>query len=677
MNILSSSGLAIFVTSIFTAVFVFYKNPKGKMNISWALFCCSLALWGLGLFFGFTAGNRAVALFWSRFLNLAAIFIPFFFLRFVYAFLGIEEERRPVLLVALTATSLYFMLSILFSDWFIPGVVAKAPFRFYPDAGVLYYFFPILYCILAGLGACDLLRAYTKADGMRRNQINYLFWGMVIGFVGGATTFPYVFNINIYPFGTWGVIIYVLAVGYAVTKFRLMDISIVISRFVAEVSAIFFEAVIYLMLVWLYRNHVSILIDLPFLVWTIAYGVLVGQLHQKARTLVQTTADKIFIKGKYDYFNELSLAIMKVGEKLSLPSILKVLYNVFYDAIEISAPRIFLPEYFCDPDKNSRRYLVYAREIAHPKTWGEEIRFEDEMVQELIRKRDVILRPHDRTRQLIIPCMVEERLVGIFVLGRKLSEDPYSPEDIRLLKVFASQAAVALDHARSYGKIKAEFDLIERQLFRSQSLASLGTLIAGVTHEIRNPLSVIRSQTELLPMKERSYEDLKKFSKMTVKHIDRVEGLVQRMLDFAKKKPKIEEEVDLNELIEASLQLVDPKKVSVEKKLNKLRKIRGVPGEIEEVFVNLMQNAVEAMPNGGKLSLKSYPLGGRIVVEVADTGKGIPEGIKEKIFDPFFSARHEGVGLGLSIAYRIIREHGGDIDIDSEPGEGTTFRIEF
>lgn len=677
MNILSSSGLAVFVTSIATAIFVFYKNPKKRINIFWALFCCSVALWGLGLFFGFITGNRAAALFWSRFLNLAAIFIPFFFLHFVYAFLGIEKERKPVLLGALIATSLYFLFSILFYNWFIPDVVAKAPFRFYPEAGILYYFFPILYCTLTALGIYDLFRAYTKADGTRRNQINYLFWGMAIGFFGGATAFPYVFNINIYPFGTWGVIIYVLTVGYAITKLRLMDISVVISRFVAEIISIFFEAVIYLGLVWLYRNYVSILIDLPFLAWTIVYGILVGQLHQRLRISIQTTADKIFIRGKYDYFNELSLAIMKVGEKLSLSSILKILYKVFYDVIEVSTPRMFLPEYFADPNKSSKRYVVYAREIAHPKAWGEEIKFEDELVQELIRKRDIVIKPHDRMRQLIIPCLVEGRLIGIFVLGRKLSEDPYSPEDIRLLKVLASQAAIALDHTRSYRKIKAELELIERQLSRSQCLASLGTLIAGVTHEIRNPLSVIRSQTELLPMKERNHDDLKKFSNMTVKHIDRVEGIVQRMLDFAKEKPKAEEDVDINELIKTSLQLINTKKVTVDKKLNKLHKIRGVPGELEEVFVNLIQNAIEAMPNGGKLGIKTYPLDGKVVVEISDTGKGIPEEIKDKIFDPFFSTRHGGVGLGLSIAYRIIREHGGDIEIESELGEGTIFRMEF
>jgi signal transduction histidine kinase len=115
----------------------------------------------------------------------------------------------------------------------------------------------------------------------------------------------------------------------------------------------------------------------------------------------------------------------------------------------------------------------------------------------------------------------------------------------------------------------------------------------------------------------------------------------------------------------------------VKKELGAIPQIKGDPEEIQEVFVNLIQNAIDAMPAGGTLTLRTYPEKNRVVAEISDTGKGIPEDIREKIFDPFFSTRHEGVGLGLSIAYRIIREHGGDIEVSSKPGDGTTFKILF
>jgi signal transduction histidine kinase len=273
--------------------------------------------------------------------------------------------------------------------------------------------------------------------------------------------------------------------------------------------------------------------------------------------------------------------------------------------------------------------------------------------------------------------LLENRLIAIFVLGRKLSEDPYTDEDIRLLEVLASQAAMALDHTRSYEKIKVDLEVAERQLARSQRLASLGTLTAGVTHEIRNPLTVIRSETDRLANRERDLQSLRQHRELVLKHVDRIAGIIQRMLSMAKEKPKEETEVDLNVIINSALQLVTISRISLKKELKKVPPIKGDPVGVEEIFVNLIQNAIEAMREGGTLTLRTYAEDGRVIAEVSDTGKGIPAEIREKIFDPFFSTRHEGVGLGLSIAYRIIREHGGDIQVRSEEGKGTTFKISF
>jgi signal transduction histidine kinase len=237
---------------------------------------------------------------------------------------------------------------------------------------------------------------------------------------------------------------------------------------------------------------------------------------------------------------------------------------------------------------------------------------------------------------------------------------------------------MALDHTRSYEKIKVDLEVAERQLARSQRLASLGTLTAGVTHEIRNPLTVIRSETDRLANRERDLQALRQYRELVLKHVDRIAGIVQRMLSMAKERPSQHEaDVDLNVIINSSLQLVTISRISLKKELKKVPLVKGDPVGIEEIFVNLIQNAIEAMKEGGTLTLRTYAENGRAVAEVSDTGKGIPAEIREKIFDPFFSTRHEGVGLGLSIAYRIIREHGGDIKVTSEEGKGTTFKVLF
>ncbi|HVN66943.1 MAG TPA: ATP-binding protein, partial [Candidatus Sulfotelmatobacter sp.] len=162
-----------------------------------------------------------------------------------------------------------------------------------------------------------------------------------------------------------------------------------------------------------------------------------------------------------------------------------------------------------------------------------------------------------------------------------------------------------------------------------------------------------------------------------LKHIDRIEGIVKRMLGLAKEKAKNYTDIDLNEVIENTLMFFAFEHTLVKKELNGVPLIKGDQGELQEVFVNLIQNALEAMSGDGELTLKTYTEAGRAAAEITDNGKGIPAEIREKIFDPFFSTRHEGAGLGLSIVYRIVRENGGEIKVESEVGRGTTMKLTF
>jgi len=149
------------------------------------------------------------------------------------------------------------------------------------------------------------------------------------------------------------------------------------------------------------------------------------------------------------------------------------------------------------------------------------------------------------------------------------------------------------------------------------------------------------------------------------------------MLGLAKDKPKQQTVFNINELLESTLQLFPISTITVKKNFLAVPEINGDAEALQEAFVNLIQNAIDAMTEGGTLTLLTYLEDNRVAVEIQDTGKGIPEEIREKIFDPFYSTRHEGVGLGLSIAYRIIREHGGDIRVMSEIGKGSIFKILF
>lgn len=658
--------------NFFIGIFVFLKNWDKKVNQTFCLLTFCVGAWGLCLSLFQAFGGIAIA----RLTYTFASAIPAFFFAFTVFFPHqqnlIKVDRRVGYALALV----FAVLS--YTNLIIQGVVLSE-WGITLELGSLYFLFAFYFLLGVGSSLINLMLKYKRSTAAGKMQIRYVFLGTFLSASIGALVaiiLPLLGFSRLYFLALPATLIMIGFLAYTIVKHRLMDISVIVSRFVAEIFTVLFLGTIYLSLVWLHNVYISPTIGIVFLVFTILYGVLVGQIYQGIRLFIQTTSDKVFLRGKYNYYKELSEVTMRVGEKLSFVSILQTLYKTFDDVIEISNSRIFLPEHFSDPEKISKRYVVFGKEPL-PQVKEEEILVDDSLVKKLISGRVPIHNLHDRNRVLIVPCLLEDRLIAIFVLGKKLSEDHYTDEDVRLLEVLASQAAMALDHSRTYEKIKSDLEAVETQLSRSQRLAALGTLTAGVTHEIRNPLTVIRSETERLANQERNLSDLEQYRDLVLKHVDRVAGIVQRMLSMAKEKPQKDKEIDLNEIIEASLQLVSTNGVKLKKDLELVPLIKGDPVELEEVFVNLMQNAIHAMPEGGTLTIKTYIDEGRAVAEVTDTGKGIPPEIKEKIFDPFFSTRHEGTGLGLSIAYRIIREHGGDIRITSEVGKGTTFKILF
>jgi len=431
-----------------------------------------------------------------------------------------------------------------------------------------------------------------------------------------------------------------------------MDISVVISRAVAEVITIAFLGLVYLGIVWFQVTYVSAKINWVFLTWTILYGILVGQIYQRVRLFIQTTSDKVFLRGKYDYYKELSEVAAQITKTLSMDNILNTLQKIFYDVIEVSNPRIYLSKDFDKPE-----------------------------VKELLGIKEITCKGKD----LIVPCLLEDRLIALIVLGKKLSEDPYTDEDLRLLRTLASQVAVAIDHTYTYEQVKKDFEANQKKLYeterlleRSQRLASLGTVIAGVAHEIRNPLSIIQLTLEqITPQKVTDEREFEKFKEGIKQNIKRITSIIQNMLALAKGKVNEVMEVDLNEVIDTTLGFFALGRVRLIKEFSSLPKMVGNAEELKQVFINLIDNALRAMPEGGDLTIKTYAAGDLVITEVSNTGEGIDEEDLPRIFDPFFSTRHEGAGLGLSIVYRIVHEHGGEIEVKSQKGKGTAFILKF
>ncbi|RME64499.1 MAG: histidine kinase, partial [Nitrospirae bacterium] len=233
-----------------------------------------------------------------------------------------------------------------------------------------------------------------------------------------------------------------------------------------------------------------------------------------------------------------------------------------------------------------------------------------------------------------------------------------------------------------------EMRQLQEQLYYSDKLASLGMLVSGVAHEINNPLTGVMGYTELLLTKTED-GSLRETLQKIYHSAERCKKIVENLLAFARQRPPQKAPVLVNELIENTLELraywLRSNNIEIQKDFQSMPYIKADPQQLQQVFLNLIINAEDAIMASGKdeklLKIRtSYDEPNqRIVVEFEDNGIGIPEDILQRIFDPFFTTKPvgKGTGLGLSISHGIITEHGGLISAKSTPGQGTVFRIEL
>jgi signal transduction histidine kinase len=282
---------------------------------------------------------------------------------------------------------------------------------------------------------------------------------------------------------------------------------------------------------------------------------------------------------------------------------------------------------------------------------------------------------------IILPLMVKGDLHGMICLGPKTPENAYSREEIDFWSILAQQSAMALENRKAAEELKRS----RSQMQRADRLASLGTLTAALAHEIRNPLVAIKTFTQLLPERFDDEEFRNHFLHIVSGEVDRISSLINELLEFARPSdPKVEAE-DVHPILDSIILLVSTgtkkKQIHISKAFSaNLPRIPIDREQIKQVFLNILINAIDATPENGEIVVKTRPYiksGGEpyVQIEFTDTGCGIPPEHLENIFNPFFTTKHKGSGLGLSISSQIIQEHQGYIDVQSRLDAGSSFYV--
>ena len=292
---------------------------------------------------------------------------------------------------------------------------------------------------------------------------------------------------------------------------------------------------------------------------------------------------------------------------------------------------------------------------------------------------------------LCVPLQAKGQTIGAIEAINK-ERGPFDEEDLRLLTSMAAPAATAIENAKLYEALRQGMRKLEEtqaQLIQSAKLAAVGELAAGVAHEINNPLTSIIGFTRLLLDDLPADHPMRADMETIDREADRTRRIVRTLLDFARTSDPVLVPADLNALIEETIMLVCTRsvlgKISLEKDLVPLPPVMLDVNQIKQVLVNLLNNAVQAMPEGGRLIVSTGLTERKIddvdrqmaAVYVSDSGEGIPSQYVSRIFDPFFTTKEvgKGTGLGLSVSYSIAEKHNGRIEVESAPGEGSTFVV--
>jgi two-component system sensor histidine kinase HydH len=243
-------------------------------------------------------------------------------------------------------------------------------------------------------------------------------------------------------------------------------------------------------------------------------------------------------------------------------------------------------------------------------------------------------------------------------------------------------AGILLDSERSSRKRSEE---AERRLQHAERLSLIGQMVASIAHEIKNPLGSIKGAVQILRDRTTSEKDRGEFTTIIEKEVDRLDKVVKDYLTFARPSPVSTAKINLNEIIQAVIKQMrfqfDEHNISIFFEPEDIPKIDGDPDKLRELYLNIMLNSLQAVPGGGKIEISSLEIfektGNRVETRISDTGRGIADENLSRIFEPFFSTKSQGTGLGLATAKAVVDEHGGTIRAESTLGKGTTFIIDF
>ncbi len=707
--------ILIILSTFALGTFVQLKDRRNAVNTSFNIMTITIILWSFCVFMILTVWKHSNPILWVRASYSIGTLMTTSFV--VFSLIFCYGELRPVrkliigliplcIIMAIISMTDYSVVSIDYEN----GEIKKVVYGF----GNIIWGIYVISCLM--IIQFNLITKWKKGNRIARLKVKYMYLGIAV-----TTTFMLLSNI-VLPFmgyekaigyGPVSITIMLGCIAYAIVKHRLMDIKvfirkgIVYSALMAVASAIMALIIIGIPKAFPELSRIQI-----FAVSILSGASVVFFIRPLSQSMKELMNTFIF---KEQYYSQMVLSdyASSAAKTLDMEEISELTFKAITETMKVEKAEMWLfdtnmglfvlvQSLGMKPEELRRTFSPRTAIISHLEESHEPL------VREELEKSlpmDVYDRIKDEFNtskaEIIIPLFVEEKLIGFLNMGGKSSGALYFSEDIAFIKAITAQATIAIQNAKLHQKV---VDM--------EKLSLLGRLSAELAHEIKNPLVTIKTAFEFLVnhesgdgMTREINDDFKGFLNLAMRETDRINNLIRQLLYLGRPSPPKLAWCDMNQIIndtvlllkhsisENSIEIVDARE-------NCPIEVYADGDRLKQVFLNIGQNAIDAMKNGGKLTfeleLKSDPdkmfqssdkhatkqdakatSRNTVFVRISDTGKGMSEDELKDIFEPFYTKKLTGTGLGLAIVRSIIREHNGTIDVKSNQEEGTTFTIEI
>jgi len=828
-----SQGLFVFVFLFVAGLgfFVLSRDASNCVNKRFCIFTLALSVWIILIFLTISTVDQRSAVFRLRLVYCAALFVPFAFFFFTSVFPDTIELPAHRYL-----SRLFFIISVVMS-FFSSYIVDSVSFENSRPHARYGFLFPVFWLYFIPCMSYSLYSLYRKGQhyyGIKRLQVQYLFLGVFVFLSIGILT-----NFILPVVGIWQAEMFAplvaipipTAVTYAIVRYHLMDISVVIKRSTAYALLSLIISAIYF-IVGLIMGKALPVSDYKDTLTALISIAIIGLFFISVRESIQHFVEKMLFRTRYSHPKILSDSTAIFSSVYDVNGLFRHAIQYLYDSVGIEKICILIK------NEENKQYAVGAEKY-FPAGNGLILPAQNEIVLWLCRNKTVLSRDQlsrfsrnafdDALESTLvslgvdscIPIFQKGELFGIILLGRKINKKIYTQEDIQMFLAFSGQLAMAAHNAFLYSGLKeaktyrdniiqslkngvividnsgevtlvnneakrilglkglcptekilnglgrnvcqmfmrtlktdvehhnietiiegergrvpcgititklrtndgeelgalmiltdlTEIKLLQVEKQHADHLAQLGTLAANIAHEIKNPLVAINTYFQLLPHKKNDEEFKTDFYQIALKEIDRINRIIEDLLNLAKPAKSFMQHIDPHCVIMDTINLF--KGVAVEKEIEvatflEEKKCRLIADEdkLKQMLINILQNSFDALPRKGRIEISTtlmdnfsefrkmsrmrpnavfFSFSGSLlesssgrqcfVMKVSDNGSGIPPDRVSHIFEPFVTSKEKGTGLGLAVVYRIVSDHEGGIYVESRENAGTDFYV--